>query len=101
MDVIGFLCVSLGGSTVQLHDSQGSRRPCACSETDFSSQNVDRAFICTTDEQRSVVRFFLWTKGISATDIHKEMFLVCGGRCLSPKRGSQLSRKILSRTFES
>jgi hypothetical protein len=39
---------------------------------------------CATDEQRSVVRF-LWTNGFSATNIHKEMLSVCGGRCLSPK----------------
>jgi hypothetical protein len=26
MDVIGFLCVSLGSSTVKLHDSLGTRR---------------------------------------------------------------------------
>jgi hypothetical protein len=43
MDVIGFLCVSLGSSTVQLHDSLGSRRACACSQAGFSSQNGDRA----------------------------------------------------------
>jgi hypothetical protein len=43
MDVIGFLCVSLGSSTVHLHDSLGSRRVGACSEADFSSQNGDRA----------------------------------------------------------
>jgi hypothetical protein len=42
MDVIGFLCVSLGSSTVQLHDSLGSRRACTYSEADFSSQNGDR-----------------------------------------------------------
>jgi hypothetical protein len=43
MDVIGFQCVSLGSSTVKLHDSLVSRRACACSEAGFSSQNVDRA----------------------------------------------------------
>jgi hypothetical protein len=44
MDVIGFLCVSLGSSsTVQLHDSLGSRRACACSEAGFGSQNGDHA----------------------------------------------------------
>jgi hypothetical protein len=41
MDIIGFLCVSLGSSTVQFHDSLGSRRACACSETGFSSQISD------------------------------------------------------------
>jgi hypothetical protein len=40
---MGFLCVSLGNSTVQLHDSLGSRRTCACSEAGFSSQIGDRA----------------------------------------------------------
>jgi hypothetical protein len=43
MDLIGFLCVSLGSSTVQLHDSRGSRRARSCSKAGFSSQNGDRA----------------------------------------------------------
>jgi hypothetical protein len=38
LDVIGFLCVSLGGSTVQLRDSVDSRRADACSDAGFSSQ---------------------------------------------------------------
>jgi hypothetical protein len=42
MDVLCYLCVSLGSSTVQLHDSLGSRRARACSEIGFSSQNGDR-----------------------------------------------------------
>jgi hypothetical protein len=66
MNVIGFLCVSLGSSTVQLHDSLGSRCAYACSEAGFSSQNCDRtcyAILC-------------------AKDIHKEMFLVYDGKCL-------------------
>jgi hypothetical protein len=37
-----------------------------------------------TEEQLSVVRF-LWTKGLNAKDIHKEMFPVYGGKCLSRK----------------
>jgi hypothetical protein len=41
MDVTGFLCVSLGSSTIQLHDSLGSRRACECSEVGFSIQNGD------------------------------------------------------------
>jgi hypothetical protein len=36
-------------------------------------------------EQLSVVRFFLWAKGLNAKDIHKEIFLVSGGKCLSRK----------------
>jgi hypothetical protein len=43
MGAIGFLCVSLGSSTVQLHDSLGSRSVYACSEAGFISQNGDRA----------------------------------------------------------
>jgi hypothetical protein len=41
MNVIGFLCVSLVTSTIQLHDSPGSRRACACSNTGFSSLTDD------------------------------------------------------------
>jgi hypothetical protein len=40
---------------------------------------------CTIEEQRSVMRF-LWAKGLNAKDIHKEMFSVYGGKCLSRKR---------------
>jgi hypothetical protein len=29
--------------------------------------------------------FFLWKKGLNAKDIHKEMFPVYGGKCLSHK----------------
>jgi hypothetical protein len=43
MDVTGFLCVSLGSSTIHLHDSPGGRLACACLEADFSSQNGMRA----------------------------------------------------------
>jgi hypothetical protein len=37
-----------------------------------------------TEEQHSVV-LFLWAKGLNAKDIHKEMFPVYGGKCLSRK----------------
>jgi hypothetical protein len=78
MDVIGFLCVSLGSSTGQLHESLGSRRVCARSEVGFSSQNADRARECTTEEEGSTVRF-LWAKGLNAKDIHKKYFLFTVG----------------------
>jgi hypothetical protein len=39
---------------------------------------------CTAEEQPSVVHF-LWAKGLNAKDIHKEMCLVYGGKCLSCK----------------
>jgi hypothetical protein len=80
MDVIGFLCASLGSSIVQLYGSLGGRRECTCSETGFSSQNGDHACGCTTEEQ-----CFLWAKGLNAEDIHKEMCPVYAGKCLSRK----------------
>jgi hypothetical protein len=39
---------------------------------------------CSTEEQHSVVRF-LWSKGLNAKDIHKEMLPFYGGKCLSHK----------------
>jgi hypothetical protein len=39
---------------------------------------------CTTEEEHSVVHF-LWAEGLNAKDIHKEMFPVYGGSCLSCK----------------
>jgi hypothetical protein len=38
----------------------------------------------STEEQRPVMHF-LWTKGLNAKYIHKEMFSVYGGKCLSLK----------------
>jgi hypothetical protein len=37
-----------------------------------------------TEEQHSVVRF-MWAKGLNAKDNRKEMFPVCGGKCLLRK----------------
>jgi hypothetical protein len=37
---------------------------------------------CTNEEQRSIVRL-LWAKGRNEKHIHKEMFPVYGGKCLS------------------
>jgi hypothetical protein len=39
---------------------------------------------CTIKEQHSVVHF-LWGKGLNTMDIHKEMFTIYGGKCLSRK----------------
>jgi hypothetical protein len=59
----------------------------------------------TTEEQHSVVIFFLWAKGLNAKDIHKEMFPVYGGKCVSRKavhnwveKFSQRRRKIADDT---
>jgi hypothetical protein len=80
MEVIYFLCVPLGSSTVQLHDSLDSRCTCACSEAGFSSQNGDRALgVC----YRRAEFYCAWPEGLNAKDIHKEMFPVSCWKCLS------------------
>jgi hypothetical protein len=56
---------------------------------------------CTTEEQRSVV-LFLWAKGLNANDIHKEMFPVYGGKCLSPKAvhiWAEVTETTVKKTF--
>jgi hypothetical protein len=40
--------------------------------------------VYSTEEQHSVVRF-LWAKILHAKYIHKEIFAVYGGKCLSRK----------------
>jgi hypothetical protein len=93
MDVTGFSFVSLGSSTVQLHDSLGSRRACSCSEAGFSSQKGDRvwgvyyrraAFCCA----------FLWAKELNAKDIHKEIFLFMVGSVSRIKRSTTGWQKL-------
>jgi hypothetical protein len=85
MDVIGFLCVSLGSNTVQLHDSLGSRRGCACSMGSFSSENGDRAWGVYYRRAAFWFAVFLWAKGLNVMNIYKEMFHVYGRKCLSRK----------------
>jgi hypothetical protein len=84
MDVI-VVCVSVGSSTVQLHDSLDSRRGCACSQTGYSSQNGDR--VCGVYYRRAAFScaFHLWKKYLNANNIYKETFLFYGGKCLSRK----------------
>jgi hypothetical protein len=80
MDVIRFPCVSLGSSTVHLHNSQGGRCAYACSEAGFSSQNGDRS--SGVDELDSAMRS-LWAKGFhTKKNIDIEIFPVYGGKCL-------------------
>jgi hypothetical protein len=40
---------------------------------------------CITEKQRSAVRFFCGKKGLNVKNIHKEMFPVYVGKCLSRK----------------
>jgi hypothetical protein len=54
---------------------------------------------CTTEEQRSVVRFFSWTRGYNEQDIHKYFMFTAGG--VYRVKRLTTGREILSRTFES
>jgi hypothetical protein len=39
----------------------------------------------TTEEQHFVMGFILWAKQLNEKDVHKEIFMVYGGKCLSRK----------------
>jgi hypothetical protein len=97
MDVIGFLCVSLGSSTVQLHDSIGTftiifhnNKVSVADAHTYVQRLVLVVKMATlleeyTTEMEHPVVCSLWTKKLNAKDIHKEMFPVYGGKCLSRK----------------
>jgi transposase len=53
----------------------------------------------TTEDQRSVVRF-LWAKLFKAKDIHKEIFPVYGGKCLSRKAVQNWVEKFSRRRWK-
>jgi hypothetical protein len=59
MDVIGFICVSLGSSTVQLHDSLGADAHAHFQRLVSVVKMATVLEKCTTEEQRSDVRFFV------------------------------------------
>jgi hypothetical protein len=94
MDVMCFVCVSLGSSTVQVHDSLGSRRACACSEASFCSQMATVLEQCTTEERSSVVRFLL-AEGLNARIFIKKCFLFTVGSVCRVKRYTTGSRNSL------
>jgi hypothetical protein len=98
-DVIVFLYVSLGSSTVQFHDILDSRRACACSEAGFSSQNGHRAwglsywraaFCCT----------FLWVKDSMQRIFLKKWFLFTVGSVSRVKRIKTGPRKDTIKFWE-
>jgi hypothetical protein len=91
MEVIGVLCLSLGSSTVQLHDSLGIRRACACSEAGFSSKNGDRALGVYYGRAASYCAFF----SCGPNDIHKEMLLFLVRSVCRVKRFTTGSRNYL------
>jgi hypothetical protein len=94
MYVRGFLCVSLGSNTIQLHNSLGNRRACACSEASFSSKNCDCAW-GVFYRRTAFCYAFLWAKGFNAKDIHKKCFLFTVGSVYGVKRFISESRNSL------
>lgn len=85
MNVIGFLCLWLGSSTIQLHENLGSRLAYAYSEAGFSSEIVelDWRLYCRGGDFFSA--FFVVKRLNVNTNIHTEMCPVCGGKCLPRK----------------
>jgi hypothetical protein len=81
MDVMGFLCVSLGSSTIQLHDTLGSRRISV--HRLVSVFKMVAVFQSTMEQQCSAE--FLVGNILNTKDIHKEMFPLYGGKCLLHK----------------
>jgi hypothetical protein len=105
MDVIGFLYVSPGSSTVQLRDSLGSRRACRCSKDGFNSQNGDHRMVSvvkmatvleayTTEEQRSFVPFFYGQNDSMQRIFIKKYFLFTVGSICRVKPYTNGSRKV-------
>jgi hypothetical protein len=70
MAVIGFLCVSLGISTVQLHNSLGSRHIYAFQRL---VSVVKMATVLEECFYRRATFYcaFLWAEGLDVKDIHK------------------------------
>jgi hypothetical protein len=81
MDVICFLYISLGSSTVQLYDSLGRRCACACSGAGFSGSKWRPCLRSILPKSSVLLCVFLWTKGLNAKDIHKEILFGVGSVC--------------------
>jgi hypothetical protein len=81
MDVIGFPCVSLGSSKVQLHDSIGSRCIYAFQRlvSVVKMATVLEEYI--TEEQHSVVRFCGQKFSMQRTVINKCFRFMVGSIC--------------------
>jgi hypothetical protein len=94
MDVIG-LYASLGSSRVQLHNSLDSTRHAHVQKLVSVVKMATVLKVCTTEDHRSVVRFFFVAKGLEAKDIHKEMFLFMMGSVYRVKRFTTGSRNSL------
>jgi hypothetical protein len=95
MDVKGFLHVSLGSSTVQLHDGLGSRRACACSEAGLSNQNGDLALRIVLPKSRVLLCVFNGQKDSMQSIFIKKCFLLTVGSVCRVKRFTAGSRNSL------
>jgi hypothetical protein len=95
MGVIGFLRVSLGSSTVQLHDCSGSRLAYAYSEADFSSQNGNRAWRVYYRRAAFFVSIFCWQKDSIQRIFLKKLFLFMVGSVCRVKGLTTGSRNSL------
>jgi hypothetical protein len=89
MDVIGFLCVSLGSSTVYIADAHahGQRLVLVVKMATVVEE-------CTTEDQCSVVRFFFVGERLNAKDI-KKCFLFTVGSVFRVKRFTARSKNSL------
>jgi hypothetical protein len=94
MDVVVYLYVSLGSSTVQLHDNLGSRRVCICSEAGFSSQNGDRAWRVYCRRAVFCCAFFCGQKDSVQKTFIKKYFLFTDGSVCRVKRFTTESRNV-------
>jgi hypothetical protein len=95
MEVIGFLCMSLGSSTVQLHDSLDSRRSRVSSESGFSSQNGDRDWVVYYRRAALCCEFFLRAKNSMQRIFINKCFLFTAGSVCRVKRFTTRSRNSL------
>jgi hypothetical protein len=77
--VIGFPCVSLGRSTVQVADAHARVKRLV------SVVRMATVLEFVLSKSSVLLCVFVWANGLNAKDIHKEMFLVYGGKCLSRK----------------
>jgi hypothetical protein len=82
-DIRGFVCASLGSSTVQLDDSLG-RSACACSDAAFSCQNGNCQEICFFQVWISLVLRFLAICDLFTDDIklYNVMFVILNVRVI-------------------
>jgi hypothetical protein len=81
MDVIGFLCISLGSSTVQFHDSLGSRHV----HVQRLVSVVKMATVlddCAAEEQLSVMRFYGQKDAMQKIFIKRCFLFMVGSVCL-------------------